>query len=173
MIQKIGTGTKRLAKWFVGVSVVAALIYVLAMSSRRSEEGRLGQAYPIQGTQHVVVGVSHPDYNSNPPTSGWHYAAPAEWGVHESELPDEQVVHNLEHGGIWISYKGIDAAAKAQLEKIVRSNSGVILTPRQANDASVTLASWGRLQKLESFDEAAILNFIRANKNKSPEPFAP
>ncbi len=33
-------------------------------------------------------------------------------------------------------------------------------------------ASWGRLEKLNSFDETKIVDFINANKNKSPEPLA-
>lgn len=33
-------------------------------------------------------------------------------------------------------------------------------------------ASWTRLEKLDSYDEGKILGFIKANKNKSPEPIA-
>src|SRR3989344_5078 len=54
----------------------------------------------------VAVGASHEAYNSNPPTSGPHYEQPSRWGVSQAELPDEQLIHNLEHGGIWISYVG-------------------------------------------------------------------
>jgi hypothetical protein len=92
--------------------------------------------------------------------------------VHGTELSDEQVIHNLEHGGIWISYKGIDATTTAALEKIAKSQSKIIMTPRANDDAPIVLASWGRLQKFQTYDEQGILAFIEANKNHSPEPLA-
>src|SRR2546430_8502451 len=64
--------------------------------------------YPELGREHIFPGQAHPDYNSNPPTSGWHFPQPADWGYYNGELPDELVVHNLEHGGIWISFKSAD-----------------------------------------------------------------
>ena len=136
------------------------------------EKSRSGVAIPILGQEHIPVGASHPPYNSNPPTSGWHYAEPAPWGMHQNELPDEQLIHNLEHGGIWISYVGIDDATKSALEKIATSQIKVVIEPRAKNDAPIILASWGRLLKLERFDEEAVLDFIKANRNRSPEPFA-
>ncbi len=157
----------------LAIAAAAGAVYGLAIILSRDGAGeRPGQAFSSQGEQHIAVGSAHPEYNSNPPTSGWHYAAPANWGVYEKELPDEQILHNLEHGGIWISYKGIDDATKAELERISRTDSKIIVTPRSANDSAIALVSWGRLQKLTQFDAVAIMNFIKANKNKSPEPFA-
>ena len=87
-------------------------------------------------------------------------------------MPDEQLIHNLEHGGVWISYKDIDEATKMELEEITKSGLKIILTPRAKNDIPIALASWGRIQKLQVFDKQAILDFIKANTSKSPEPFA-
>lgn len=134
---------------------------------------QIGQAFENLGSEHIQVGAEHAPYNSNPPTSGPHYVQPAEWGVYPSPLKDEQAVHNLEHGGIWISYKDIDDQTKEQLETIAKANSGsVILSPRPDGEAKISLASWTRLEKLDSYDEGKILEFIKSNKNKSPEPLA-
>ena len=133
----------------------------------------VGIIFENQGQTHIKIGEEHPQYNSNPPTSGWHWAQPASWGVYSRSLVDEQAVHNLEHGGIWISYKDIDEETKANLEKITKANSrSVIMSPRDTNDSKIILASWTRLEKLDSYDEVKILEFIERNKNKSPEPFA-
>lgn len=132
-----------------------------------------GQAYDNLGQEHIEIGAQHKPYNSNPPTSGPHYVQPANWGIYDKELPDEQLVHNLEHGGIWISYKDLDQATIEQLQLIQKSNSGsVVVTPRAADDTKITIASWTRLEKLDGYDEQKILDFIAANKNKSPEPLA-
>lgn len=134
---------------------------------------QIGESIPNLGQEHIAIGASHKAYNSNPPTSGPHYAQPADWGVYQEPLPDEELVHNLEHGGIWISYKDIDADTKSKLEAIGKANPGsVVVTPRPANDSKIALASWTRLMKLDSSDETKILDFIKANKNKSPEPLA-
>ncbi|MSU44770.1 DUF3105 domain-containing protein [Candidatus Nomurabacteria bacterium] len=133
----------------------------------------VGEIFENQGQTHIKIGESHPPYNSNPPTSGSHYIQPASWGIYTKALRDEQAVHNLEHGGIWISYKDIDEATKANLKNIAKANNrSVILSPRDANDSKIVLASWMRLEKLDSYDEVKILDFILRNKNKSPEPLA-
>jgi len=134
----------------------------------------IGQVFENQGQTHIKPSEAHPAYNSNPPTSGWHWVAPARWGIYDRPLIDEQAVHNLEHGGIWISYKNIDAATLENLKTITRANSqSVILSPREANDSNnIVLASWTRLENMETYDEAKILEFISRNKNNSPEPFA-
>ncbi|MEK7651733.1 MAG: DUF3105 domain-containing protein [Patescibacteria group bacterium] len=132
-----------------------------------------GELVDLQSATHIDVGATHEPYNSNPPTSGPHYAQQANWGVYENPLPDEQLIHNLEHGGIWISYKDIDEQTKSELEIIGRQNPGsVVVTPRANNDSKIALASWGRLQKLDSFNQEEILSFIKANINNSPEKLA-
>ena len=88
-------------------------------------------------------------------------------------MKDINAVHNLEHGFIWISYKNVDKQTLASLAKIGQQYPGsVFVSPREANDAPITLASWGRLEKMETFDEAAIIDFIWKNRNNSPEPLA-
>ena len=145
----------------------------LAVKEDSSEVAATGQEFPNLGQTHIAPSDSHDPYNSNPPTSGSHLAQPAEWGVYSVPLQDEKAIHNLEHGGIWISYNGIDDETKSKLEKITKYNSGsVIMSPRAANDSKIALASWTRLEKLDSYDEAKILEFIKSNKNKSPEPIA-
>ncbi len=171
-----GSERKRLIKKAIIRIIIAIALgglgYGLYYFLNQPEKPRSGTAIPILGQDHIPIGTSHPLYNSNPPTSGWHYEESASWGVHEKELPDEQLIHNLEHGGIWISYTGIDDATKSALEKIARSESKVIIEPRAKNDTPIILASWGRLLKLENFDEQAIADFIKTNRNQAPEPFA-
>lgn len=157
----------------VAVLVVAvALIFLGYRWVTQPVLERPGDTIPIEGRQHVPVGTKV-NYQTNPPTSGNHYGEPADWGVYQEELEDEAVVHSLEHGGIWISYKDIDEETKKKLEEIGKDNPGsVIVSPRSLNDAKIAIASWGRLLKLESVDAEIIRSFIRLNKNMSPEKLA-
>ena len=90
----------------------------------------------------------------------------------QPDQPDERFLHNLEHGGVWISYNP-DKANKDTIDKLTTLtksySSKVILSPRKADDKAIALASWGRLMTLDSFDEAKIRDFIARNKNKGPE----
>lgn len=163
---------------FVGVLVMWALNEDSKIAEYKAEKnvenlGPIGQVFEEQKVSHIKPGEIHEAYNSNPPTSGAHWANQASWGVYDKPLVDEQAVHNLEHGGIWISYKNIDEETLASLVKIAKANSGsVILSPREGNDASIVLASWTRLEKMDSYDAEKIIDFISRNKNNSPEPIA-
>ena len=158
--------------WTIGIVLVGGMTYGLFLASNKKPTPLLGESFPIQGQEHIVVGASHLTYNSNPPTSGPHYAEPAKWGVYQTELPDEQLVHNLEHGGIWISYKGVDETSKTALEKLAQTHAKIIVEPREKDDAPIILASWGQIVRLQKYDEQEISNFIKTNSNRSPEPFA-
>jgi len=133
----------------------------------------LGEEIPIEGRTHVAEGSDIIYKNSNPPTSGNHWPQPAQWGFYLSPLPDEQLVHNLEHGGIWISYNDIDEETKSKLGVIASKYPlAVISAPRPENDDKIAVASWGKLLKLDSLDEELIEKFIKSNINKAPEPLA-
>jgi len=128
------------------------------------------------GTFHIAPGKKGQGYTSNPPTSGEHYPGTVPWGVHNQVFPDELIIHNLEHAGVWISYRDPnDSELAGKLAQIVdRYRTKVILTPRPANDAPIALAAWGHLLKLQVFDEARIVAFIEAYRGKvGPEPDAP
>ena len=175
--QKMAQGNmarKRMIKWALALLILGVVIYGLFLFISRTTTSRPGQSFAIQGREHISVGDSHPEYNSNPPTSGSHYGQTVNWGVYQDELPDESVIHNLEHGGIWISYQpSIDEAIIEKINEVGRKYPGsVVVAPRAANDSLIALASWGRLEKLSSFDEQLIIEFIKKNKNKSPERLA-
>lgn len=153
--------------------------FVFDQSQNQNKESALSsQSLELQGEElsvlekdHVPEGTRVTDYNSNPPTSGSHWLVPANWGSYNEPLPDEVLVHNLEHGGIWISYKNVDDNVVTQLEAIAgKYDQAVILAPRPQNDTAVALASWGRLEKLDVFDADRVESFIQANINNSPEP---
>ena len=165
--------TSKYIIWTIVAILVLGGIYWLILRSQEIAENRPGEEVVELGREHIAFGQTA-EYNSNPPTSGPHYAALANFGVYQEELLDGQVIHNLEHGGIWISYKDVDDETKAKIEEIGKRFPGsVIVSPRAENDALIVLASWARLLKMESFDEDLIIEYIRTNRNRSPEPLVP
>lgn len=163
----------RRAVWVAAMLLVlGGVAWVLVRYAGRQASGGPGVSYPSQGQQHVALGTPFA-YSSNPPTSGPHFATPAEWGVYGEEVPDQVLIHNLEHGGIWIAYRpGVASSTVEELEAIGREfGRKVIIAPRAANDADIALAAWGRLDKFSAaeFSEERVRAFIKAWRNKGPE----
>lgn len=167
----------------IGIIAVVGVIWFASNNSTNqitpalSENLELqGEEFPIVGKAHVPEGTRVTNYNSNPPTSGNHWPSSANWGFYTKPLPDEQLVHNLEHGGIWISYKdvnNIDEETSKKLEAIANKYpQAVIITERPENETQFAIASWGRLYVSDSFDQEFAEKFIRANLNNSPEKLA-
>jgi hypothetical protein len=133
-----------------------------------------GTAIPDLGQEHVSAD-QQVDYNSNPPTSGPHYEEQARWGIYNESPSDEQLVHNLEHGGIIISYNP-DLVEAEDLEQIRQQAEGlsainprIIVTPRSEMPQAIALTAWGYLQELEAYDAAVIDEFYNAHIARGPE----
>jgi hypothetical protein len=136
---------------------------------------------------HLTTAIDYSDY-SNPPSYGPHHGpifdddggsiTPRPTGIYTTEQPDEDLVHNLEHGHVWISYnpQSISATDKAALEAFVTAggtNNGVIVTPRAANTSAIVLTSWAHQTSLTSFNATTIRDFIETNRGHAPEGFIP
>ena len=118
---------------------------------------------------------THEPYNSTPATSGPHYPIWwQEWGVVDQELPDELLVHNLEHGGIVIRYdcpSGCPALID-RLAEVTGRYKKVILAPYSGLGTRIALTAWTYLDRFDEFDEDRIVRFIEAHMNspEAPEP---
>ena len=145
---------------------------------------RTGEEIPIMTSTHIAVDSDPGEYNSDPPTSGPHYPDEAQAGFHETntyQYPAGYLVHNLEHGYIifWYNCSLLNETACTELKSQIKSvldefnNVKVIAYPWDSIDVPVALTSWGRLQKMETFDAAQARTFYKTNLNKSPEPNAP
>lgn len=134
-----------------------------------------GLRIPSQGAEHISQTQTHPPYNSVPATSGWHRgdaAAPAPWGVYDTELPDEILVHNLEHGGVGIHYncpEGCDELI-GQLEEIANRMGKVIMSPYPEMDTRIALTAWTFLDVFDEFDKDRVEDFARAHESSPNAP---
>lgn len=155
-----------------GIAIIGLITYAIKQSNKNLP----GTAFPDQGRDHFEIGYPFA-YNSNPPTSGPHFKDPAKWGAYREEMHDQILIHNLEHGGVWISYKPeIPDDIRAKLERMYEKyGAKVIVTPRAKNDTDIALAVWTRLDKfnVNEYSDERVENFIKRLRNKTaPEPFA-
>ncbi|MEX0917344.1 MAG: DUF3105 domain-containing protein [Candidatus Paceibacterota bacterium] len=165
---------KSFVRYILWVLVIVLALYGLFLLAQTAgPDGEdFSTAYEIQGRVHIAPGTAHPEYNSNPPSSGWHYASPARGGFYEEPLPDEQVIHNLEHGDIWIAYHpDVSEEIKNALESF--AGQYVVVSPRPLNEKDISLVAWGRVDTLDvvdgTLDEERIRDFIKRYDNRGPE----
>jgi len=123
-----------------------------------------------------------PKWTTSPPTSGPHFGQPAIWGSFKEPLLQAQVVHNLEHGGVYMQYgPGVPKATVDQLQSFYDKNrNGTLLAPLPTLGSKIAIGAWttkdGKsddgtvyLAKCTNFDEDAYAAFFAANQFKGPE----
>lgn len=174
--KKAKRSTKKTALWILGLLALAgiAVSFFIFGSKEQTPRPDFSKAMPDEGRAHVSEGTNV-EYASNPPTSGSHWSEPLADGIYDTEKPDEAIVHSLEHGRIWISYKpSISEQTKKSLEDLLKKYNGTMLTPRSANDMDIALAAWNRVDTFNlnpdgTFDEQRITDFTNRWRNKGPE----
>jgi hypothetical protein len=118
-------------------------------------------------------------YTKAPPDGGRHAPVWADCNgtVYPVAVRNEQMVHALEHGSVWIAYNA-DQVKGADLEKLADVVDGVpylLMSPYPGLDAPVSLQAWGHQLKLTEVDDERIGQFVdalRENPYTSPEPGA-
>lgn len=167
----------------VGLTV-AVLIAIFVIGNKNAElperitkvEGE--ELHEPSSSAHIADGAEHEPYSTNPPTSGPHYSAPAPAGVKESQLPDETVIHNLEHGYVVINYRpDLPAEQIQELKRIFEAlppsplfnKTKAILMPRAQNEQAISLTAWGFLLHMNAPSETKIKQFYEAHVDGGPE----
>ena len=168
----------------IGGGVVLAVIVGLILYANFRSGQPVGeeQSLPTLGNTHIPQGSTSPiTYNSVPPTSGPHYPGLAPWAVYREPIRYEQLIHNLEDGGVIIYYQcedncpelvdQLDAFARPLIAQgrhlvVVRNDptwtgdAGSVSPLHQDMGARIALVAWQRIDKFDEFDEARIRAFF-------------
>lgn len=122
---------------------------------------------------HIDGDLDYPDYPDSPPAGGAHNDAWLACGVYDEPVPEENAVHDLEHGTVWITYRpGLDDEEVDALAGALPDNG--ILSPYDDLRAPVVVTVWGRQLDLAGADDPRLELFIEefAEGVTAPEPFA-
>lgn len=142
-------------------------------------------SYTAGGSGSVIEGVAEFDnaathvetpvtYPQTPPAGGNHSPAWLNCGIYTQPVPDENAVHSLEHGAIWVTYdSSLDASQLGTLRSELPSTH-VILSPYDGLSAPIVLSGWNVQLSLESADDSRIATFFEEywQGENAPEPGA-
>jgi hypothetical protein len=168
----------RRVPWFaIGAGAIVLVIGVLVARSFGVGESAGRYTGPGGGVgDHITEGQAIP-YPSYPPTYGPHWPAPTTWGYHSEVIPDERAVHNLEHGGVVVSYNNIPpdslAALQALLTTYPKDKYGevkVVIRPYdKIAPGTIVLTAWNWIDLLPAYDDARVRRFLGAHLDQCCE----
>ena len=176
--------------WGLIAAAVAVLVFAAAVLTyavlqvNEAEAGRVDSVEEIGGVQtfdypagqeHVTTPVT---YEQSPPVGGPH---DGEWAdctgtVYDVQIRQENAVHSMEHGAVWITYDP-EAVSGDALETLTAyaDESGRMVSPNPGQDSPISLQSWNHQLKVDSADDPRIeqfADFLTYNQEFFPEPGA-
>lgn len=136
-------------------------------------DGVATEQYP--GSVHVLP-TERVAYDKNPPFGGPHdgFWAACNGTVYPNAVRNENMVHGLEHGAVWITYdpQRISGDALNKLKTGVEGKPFTMMSPYPGLDKPISLQSWGHQLKVDNADDERVDQFIaalRRNQNTYPE----
>jgi hypothetical protein len=122
-------------------------------------------------TDHVQSEVT---YAQTPPVGGRHNPVWLNCGVYEEPVQNENAVHALEHGAVWITYDPELPEDDVETLRDAIPPTYAILSPFPDLPAPVVASAWGKQVQLDGADDPRLEQFIREYSGSAdvPEPGA-
>lgn len=141
----------------------AALVAPLVDRAIRGEEEAqraldltLVETWEITDREHTTDDVT---YSQDPPAGGAHAPVWLACGVYDEPVREENAVHDLEHGTVWITHDpGLPAADLEALAEQLPDNG--IMSPRDGLPSPVVVTVWGAQLQLDGADDRRLALFI-------------
>ena len=115
------------------------------------------------------------DYEQNPPAGGAHNPVWQNCGYYDKPVRDENAVHSLEHGAVWITYSpDLPQDQVTELRNTAQSQSFILVSPYPGLESPVVASAWGKQVALDGADDPDLGSFIKAYRlgPQNPEPGA-
>jgi hypothetical protein len=163
-----------------GAFFVLLIAFVIFLNVRSQQPVAGEDAVTSQGNFHIDKGSPSPiEYNTTPPTSGPHYGDLAAWNIYSKPERYEQLIHNMEDGGVLVYYQCPDGCPEivdkltAIVDPYIKAGRHVLMVPNDPKwtignsqplqkdmGAKIALTAWTRILKMNEVDETKIRAFI-------------
>lgn len=176
----------------VALSLGAGIIAIAALKGGGNDV-ELDEAGEMAGVKSTTPDAGHVSaevkYDTTPPMGGQHDQAWVNCKVYDAPIRNENGVHALEHGAVWITYRpDLPEGDVEKLEDFVRRQPLVVVTVkgvrRETNEryilmspfpglpAPVVISSWAHQLRLDSPDDPRLQRYVdtfRVSEKYSPE----
>jgi hypothetical protein len=142
----------------------AAIAFAAATTTAGSGSLPQGtQVFAESDHSHVNGSVT---YDHVPPAGGPHNPVPLNCGIYTVPVPNENAVHSLEHGTVWITYEpNLPVDQVAALRQLVASHyvgtvKYLILSPYAGIPSPIVASAWGYQLGVDQASDSRLVQFI-------------
>lgn len=180
-IHRSDSGGSRKAYLIVGAVIVLFVAGFIALAVFDARQKSASGAPEDVKTYDVGPAGQHTsgdvDYEQSPPTGGEHNPVWQNCGFYDKPVRDENAVHSLEHGAVWITYSpDLPQDQVTELKNIGEDRSYILVSPYPdlPSDTPVVASAWGKQVGLDGAEDPDLESFIQAYRQgpQTPEPGA-
>ena len=143
----------------LGAALVAPLVDRVLRGEEQAQRAldlSLVEVAVIEERAHTLSDVGYPH---DPPMGGPHAPVWLACGVYEEPVLEENAVHDLEHGTVWITHDpGLSADDVEVLASRLPRNG--IMSPREGLPSPVVVTVWGARLQLDGADDRRLDLFL-------------
>ncbi|MFI5674431.1 DUF3105 domain-containing protein [Streptomyces cellulosae] len=172
----------------VSALIVVGLVgwgaYAINDADKKEDQQAAAAKKPVQGEKswdakklgrnHVQQKVKYP---MNPPVGGDHNQAwmTCDGTVYTKPVANENAVHSLEHGAVWVTYndKAADAEVKTLADKVSKTPY-TLMSPDRTQSGAIMLSAWGHQLSVDKASDPRVEQFLTkyVQGAQTPEPGA-
>ncbi len=165
--------------WIVSLSALAILAIGGIVAVTVIGNQQIVEARNIDGLQtfendadHVTGAVEYPQ---TPPAGGPHNAVWMNCGVYDQPVPNENAVHDLEHGAVWATYD--PSLPQSEVDSLIAAlpDTYTVVSPYEGLESPIVLSAWDAQVAIDSPEDPRIDAFVERfwQASTAPEPGAP
>jgi hypothetical protein len=125
------------------------------------------ETFEVQSATHTTDPV---DYPQDPPVGGPHNPSWQRCMVYDAPVRNENAVHSLEHGAVWITYQpDLPESDRETLAKLAEGQTAVLISPYPGLENPVVASAWGAQLRLDDVNDPRLKEFIDRYAGNGPE----
>lgn len=161
-----------------GAVVVGLLVTSFVLAPKPAQYTAGGEGATIEGVETFENASTHVegtvDYAQTPPAGGDHNPAWLNCGVYDQPVPNENAVHSLEHGAIWVTYDPELSDGELETLKSKLPSTYVVLSPFEGLPSPIVLSGWNSQLQVDEASDPRIADFLEEfwQSQNVPEPGA-
>ena len=165
---------RTLALWGSITAVVVAIALAVTVVVVREK----GNQPDLSAVSSFTVKQGHVDtpvtYAQTPPAGGEHSPVWLNCGAYTAPVSNENAVHALEHGAVWVTYRPDLPAEQVTALRQSLPATYAVLSPFTGLKAPVVASAWGKQLVLTGADDPRLGAFVKAYRQgpQTPEPGA-
>ncbi|WP_022884438.1 DUF3105 domain-containing protein [Glaciibacter superstes] len=160
------------------VVVIGIVVTTVVLTPQKASYDAGSGGATVEGVETFENGAGHVEtpvtYPQTPPAGGEHHPTWLNCGVYTEQVPNENAVHALEHGAVWVTYDPSMSSEDLDALKTKLPSTYSILSPFADIPSPIVLSAWNAQLQVDSADDPRIAEFFEEywKSEKVPEPGA-